>query len=241
MNSGYVARYEVEIKDEHPSSLAQENNNEEKRHEMETINLNNELISSESSTILSAFLAYIDSFKERNEISTILTKLANNQIQFTLKGKEANFIIDWSYFQAISTYATQELADLRSEVLNTSFIFEDELEEIFKLGVRRAVNFKEHFEKLNKHIHLLSCQNRSAAISDLKECIVNITNRIEQEFDKAFPDYFLPTFFQPARPSKFSINNEAAKKSLLSAMATSEEPSLKQSEPPKSWSCCSLQ
>jgi len=116
---------------------------EQKRQQIETVNLDVEPTTIKSATIIPNFLAYLRSFKERNDIFNILTKLANNQVQFTFQSGAA--VINLQYFQEISTYATQKLVDLSSSTLDKSFVFQDELEKIFESGKNHAINFANNF------------------------------------------------------------------------------------------------
>ncbi len=185
---------------------------------MEAVNLDDQPTTLASATIIPNFLAYVHSHPDKNDIFNILTKLANNQIQFTYQGGTS--VVDLHYIQEISMCSTRQKIELTVSALETSFTFQDELDNIYKRGNRHSVQFANDFAKLNNHTKSLFEHDPNETIINLRKHIENIAMHLKREVEKKFPSQSSSTLFSE---KKSFTSNISAKETHSSATTKSRQ------------------
>ena len=189
---------------------------EEKRQSIETINLDIQSTTSNTTTIIPNFLSYIHSIHDQAAIFNLLIKLANNRIQFTFQSGSA--IFNLKYLQEISTYTTEKTTNLSFSALENSFVFQDELDEIFKLGNKYSCKLASDFETLNKQAIAIPEHVTNEAVVNLKEYIKNIAKHMKVQVNKQFSNGARNSvdFFK----NYSTVSNNAAKEPLVNNTAS---------------------
>jgi hypothetical protein len=256
MNSTQTPAYEIEDGELTPPPVSlslpfyPEDNvllfDEVKQHQIETVNLDAEPTTSKLATLIQNFLAYIFQSERSNAIFTILTKFANNEIQFTFQDGSA--VINLQYFQEMSAYATQNF--LSSAALEKAFVFDDDLEKIFSSGRIFSINFTNKFIGLNNQMKLLVEHNSTEAICNLRASVKNISMHIRRAVEKQFPSSSAPNLFQPtskasqAKSQHSEVNTGPATEPSLTAasmLAQTQTVITEEKQSTRSFSCGSSQ